>query len=98
MTKCSKSIIVIMMLVSLLALSGCAWSEGFLQGVSDPKGEASKQAGEEVGRAVGTVLENAAPALPSPWRELVLAVLGVLAGLFGRAAREQKEKDKEGSQ
>ena len=83
-----------MTLILIAGISGCAWSEGFLQGVGDPAGEASKQAGEEVGRAVGTVLETAAPALPSPWRELLLGILGVIAGFFGRAAREKKEQEK----
>ena len=80
--------------VFVLLLSGCAWSEGFLHGVGDPSGTASHQAGEEVGRAVGTVLTNVAPALPSPWRELLLGVLGLIAGFFGRAATEEKKENK----
>ena len=94
MTKCGRLFIMSALTLILVAgISGCAWSEGFMNGVADPAGEASKQAGEEVGRAVGTVLENAAPALPSPWRELLLGILGIIAGFFGRAAREQKEKE-----
>lgn len=83
----------ILFVILIFVMSGCAWTEGFLSGVADPAGNASHQAGEQVGRAVGTVLEEVAPILPSPWRELLLGILGLIAGFFGRAAREQKKEE-----
>lgn len=77
----------------VLTLSGCAWSQGFLHGIADPIGVEGTETGQQVGQAVGTVLETAVPFMPSPWRELVTGALGVVAGFFGHAAREKKKEE-----
>lgn len=90
-TKC----LYIAIILSILAfsISGCAWTQGFLGGVADPAGSASLVAGEAVGAVVGNVAEEIVPILPSPWRELLLAVLGLIAGFFGKVAADKKKEE-----
>jgi len=73
----------ILIVVLLAAVSGCAFWDGFTRAISD---DANLEA---AGEYTGAVVRDSVPLLPSPWREIIV---GCLAGITGWVASAKKRK------
>lgn len=84
------------LLVLVLTLSGCAFWKGFKAGITGEELTAETiSTTTEVGVVTGEQLKEVAPYFPSPWREILVAVIAAVTG-WGAATREQKDnKDKQ---
>lgn len=79
-------------LVSTLFLSGCAFWKGFKAGITgEPLTPEVVSTQTEVGEQVGVGLKEAAPFLPSPWREIVVAIIASVTG-WGAAKKDEANK------
>lgn len=78
-----------LVLILVITLTGCAMWEGFERGITgqDPTGEGTLS---HVGEAAGYAAVNAVEFLPSPWREILVALI---SGATGWAAAARKEEE-----
>tara|TARA_R110000824_G_scaffold75309_4_gene191226 strand:- start:7070 stop:7354 length:285 start_codon:yes stop_codon:yes gene_type:complete len=85
-----KLVSISLLLFVITTLSGCAFWDGFTRGIAsgDPVIAASV---EGAGHASGAALVESVRFFPSPWREILIALI---SGATGWAtARKEKEKD-----
>lgn len=81
------------LLVATLFLSGCAFWRGFKAGVTgEPLTPEVVSTQTEVGEQAGNILKESAPYLPSPWREIVVAIIASVTG-WGAAKRDEAKKE-----
>lgn len=80
------------LLVATLFLSGCAFWRGFKAGVTgEPLTPEVVSTQTEVGEQAGNILKESTPYLPSPWREIVVAIIASVTG-WGAAKKDISNK------
>jgi len=81
---------IILIAVLVATLSGCAFWDGFQRGITgeDPVAAASIEA---AGEAAGYAVVDSVGFFPSPWREILIALLSGVTG-WSAATRKGKEK------
>ena len=80
-----------LILFLLVTLTGCAMWEGFERGITgqDPTGEGTLS---HVGEAAGYAATNVVEFLPSPWRELLVALISGATGWVASARKVEESK------
>ena len=81
---------IILIAVLVFTLTGCAFWDGFQRGISgeDPVAAASIEA---AGEAAGYAVVDSVGFFPSPWREILIALLSGVTG-WSAATRKGKEE------
>jgi hypothetical protein len=80
----------VLVLFLFATMSGCAFWDGFQRGITgeDPVAAASI---EVAGEAAGYAVVDSVGFFPSPWREILIALLSGVTG-WSAATRKGKEK------
>ena len=81
---------VLLLLLLVATISGCAFWDGFQRGItgSDPVAATSV---EDAGQAAGYAVVDSVHFFPSPWREILIALISGATGWAASARKEEKK-------
>jgi len=81
---------IVFIAVLVVTLSGCAFWDGFTRGLSGGESSATVTV-ESVGEVAGYAVVDSVDFFPSPWKEILIALISGVTG-WSAATRKGKEE------